>query len=70
VRTLSSELLRAFAYHFLEIMRRGEGNFSVPMFVHSQTPPGVTEMTDRRADITYTFEEMPMRQSSDCDNEP
>jgi hypothetical protein len=29
------------------------------MFVHSQTPPGVVEMKDRRADITYTFEEFP-----------
>ena len=35
------------------------GDFSMPMFVHSQTPPGATEMKDRRADITYTFEELP-----------
>jgi hypothetical protein len=35
------------------------GDFSIPMFVHSQTPPGVSEMKDRRADITYTFEELP-----------
>lgn len=35
-----------------------DGNFSIPMFVHSQTPPGVTEMKDRRADIVYTFEEL------------
>ena len=33
------------------------GDFSTPMFVHSQTPPGVAEMKDRRADIAYTFEE-------------
>jgi hypothetical protein len=37
----------------------GEGNFSIPMFVHSQAPPGVAEMQDRRSDITYKFEELP-----------
>jgi hypothetical protein len=35
------------------------GDFSVPMFVHSEVPPGTTEMKDRRADISYTFEELP-----------
>jgi hypothetical protein len=35
------------------------GNFSVPMFVHREVPPGTTEMKDRRADIAYTFEELP-----------
>lgn len=34
------------------------GDFSIPMFVHSQTPPGVTEMKDRRAEISYTLEEL------------
>jgi len=29
------------------------------MFVHSQVPPGVTEMKDKRAEISYTFEELP-----------
>ena len=35
------------------------GDFSVPMFIHSEVPPGVSEMKDRRADIVWTFEEMP-----------
>jgi hypothetical protein len=35
------------------------GDFSIPMFVHSEVPPGATEMKDRRADIAYTFEELP-----------
>lgn len=35
------------------------GNFSIPMFVHSQMPPGVAEMRDRRSDIRYGFEELP-----------
>jgi hypothetical protein len=34
------------------------GNFSIPMFVHSEVPPGVTEMKDRKAEISYTFEEL------------
>jgi hypothetical protein len=29
------------------------------MFVHGEVPPGTTEMKDRRADITYAFEELP-----------
>jgi hypothetical protein len=36
-----------------------EGNFSIPMFVHTQTPPGVAEMRDHRSDIAYKFEELP-----------
>ena len=35
------------------------GDFSIPMFVHSEIPPGTTEMKDRRAEIAYTFEELP-----------
>ena len=35
------------------------GDFSIPMFVHSEVPPGTTEMKDRRAEITYSFEELP-----------
>jgi hypothetical protein len=36
-----------------------DGNFSVPMFVHGEVPPGVSEMTYRKADIAYRFEELP-----------
>jgi hypothetical protein len=36
-----------------------DGNFSIPMFVHSQVPPGVTEMKERRSEISYTYEELP-----------
>jgi len=35
------------------------GDFSIPMFVHSEVPPGTTEMKERRAVITYSFEELP-----------
>jgi hypothetical protein len=35
------------------------GDFSIPMFVHSQVPPGVTEMKEKRAEISYSFEALP-----------
>jgi hypothetical protein len=35
------------------------GDFSIPMFVHSQVPAGVTEMKERRGEISYSFEELP-----------
>lgn len=34
------------------------GDFSIPMFVHSQIPPGVTEMKEKWAEIVYSFEEL------------
>ena len=51
--------LQAVRMHLRHITTMfADGNFSIPMFVHSKVPPGVTEMKDRRAEITYTFEEM------------
>lgn len=35
------------------------GDFSIPMFVHSQTPPGVSVMKQKRTAISYAFEEVP-----------
>ena len=34
------------------------GDFSLPMFIHSQVPPGVTEMKEKRNAIVYSFEEL------------
>ena len=34
------------------------GDFSLPMFIHSQVPPGVTEMKEKRGAISYSFEEL------------
>lgn len=54
-----SENLDAIRMHLKHIATMfADGNFSVPMFVHSQTPPGVTEMTYRKSDLVYTFEEV------------
>jgi hypothetical protein len=36
------------------------GDFSVPMFVHDQVPPGIPTMKERRAQISYSFEELPV----------
>jgi hypothetical protein len=36
-----------------------DGDFSIPMFVHDQVPPGVPVMKEKRAEISYTFEELP-----------
>jgi len=36
-----------------------DGNFSAPMFVHSQVPPGVPVMRKDRVYITYTFKDLP-----------
>jgi len=35
------------------------GEFSIPMFVHDQVPPGVPVMKEKRAEIYYSFEELP-----------
>jgi hypothetical protein len=54
------ENLRTVRIHLKHITTMfAEGNFSIPMFIHSEVPPGVTEMTDRKSEITYTFEELP-----------
>src|SRR4051794_7352854 len=36
-----------------------DGDFSIPMFVHSQDPPGAKMMHERRGQITYTYQELP-----------
>src|ERR1700733_6607255 len=50
-------MIRMHMKHIREMFSNGD--FSIPMFVHSEVPPGTTEMRDRRADITYSFEEVP-----------
>lgn len=49
--------IRGHLKHVAEIFSNGD--FTVPMFVHSEVPPGVSEMKERKADIMYTFEELP-----------
>jgi hypothetical protein len=35
------------------------GEFSIPMFVHDQVPPGVPVMKEKRTEISYSFEVLP-----------
>jgi hypothetical protein len=52
--------LQAVRMHLKHIVTMfADGNFSIPMFVHGEVPPGVSEMTYRKSDIVYTFEELP-----------
>lgn len=36
----------------------GEGDFSIPMFVHDSIPPGVTSMKLLKEKIAYTYEQI------------
>ena len=35
------------------------GDFSLPVFIHETDPPGARTMKDRRAQMTFKYEEMP-----------
>jgi hypothetical protein len=52
VQAIRSHLTRIIAMF-------ANGDFSIPMFVHSQVSSGVTEMKERRNEISYSFEELP-----------
>jgi len=52
--------IKAIRSHLTHITRLfGDGDFSTPMFIHSQVPPGVEVMKNEREQISYSFEEMP-----------
>jgi hypothetical protein len=36
-----------------------KGDFNLPIFIHDTDPPGIGIMKERRAAMTFTFEEMP-----------
>jgi hypothetical protein len=55
--TKDAQAIRSHLTHIVTMF--SDGDFSMPMFIHSQVPPGVAEMKERRAEISYTFEEMP-----------
>ena len=58
--TKDAHNIQAIRTHLTHIvMMFSNGDFSIPMFVHSQVPPGVTEMKDKQAEISYSFEELP-----------
>jgi hypothetical protein len=56
-----SENIQAIRSHLTHIVAMfSNGEFSIPMFVHDQVPPGVPVMKDRPAEISYKFEELPV----------
>jgi hypothetical protein len=51
------EVIRSHLTHIVTMFSNGE--FSIPMFVHGQIPPGVPVMKEKRAEIFFSFEELP-----------
>lgn len=51
------QAIRSHLAHIVGLF--SDGNFSVPMFVHDQVPPGVPVMKEKRGQISYTLEELP-----------
>ena len=51
------QAIRSHLTHIATMFSNGE--FSIPMFVHDQIPPGVPVMKEKHVDISYAFEELP-----------
>jgi hypothetical protein len=55
-----SQDLQAIRSHLTHIVTMfSNGEFSIPMFVHDQVPPGVPVMKEKRTEISYSFEVLP-----------
>jgi hypothetical protein len=52
----SRDQIRRHLKHIAKMF--SEGNFSAPMFIHGQTPPGVETMKRSKAEIKYQYEEI------------
>jgi hypothetical protein len=50
------QAIRSHLKHIAMMFRQGD--FSTPMFIHDQVPPGVSAMKEKRAHISYTLEEV------------
>jgi hypothetical protein len=58
--TKDSQNMQAIRSHLSHIVTMfSNGEFSIPMFVHDQVPPGVPVMKEKHAEISYSFEELP-----------
>jgi len=53
----NTEAIRAHLSHIT--MMFGDGDFSIPTFIHDGVPPGVTTMKLMKSAIHYTYEKMP-----------
>ncbi len=55
-----SQNMQAILSHLSHIVAMfSNGEFSIPMFVHDQVPPGVPVMKEKRTEISYGFVELP-----------
>jgi hypothetical protein len=55
-----SQNMQAVQSHLKHIATMfSNGEFSIPMLVHDQVPPGVRVLKEKCAEISYTFEELP-----------
>ena len=52
----NTQAIRSHLMHIVTLFSKGD--FSIPMFVHDQVPPGVPVMKQKRAQISYNFEEL------------
>jgi hypothetical protein len=53
----NTQAIRGHLKHVVRLF--ADGDFSIPMFVHDEVPPGAPIMREKRAEISYTFEELP-----------
>ncbi len=53
----NKQAIRSHLQHVVAMF--SDGNFSIPMFIHDQVPPGVPAMKEKRGEISYSFEELP-----------
>jgi hypothetical protein len=52
----NTEAIRSHLTHI--VSKFSKGDFSIPMLVHDQPPPGVAVMKEKSAEIAYSFEEL------------
>jgi hypothetical protein len=56
-----AENLQAIRSHLTHIaVMFSNGDFAIPMLVHDQVPPGVPVMKEKRGEISYSLEELPV----------
>jgi hypothetical protein len=55
--TQDIQAIRSHLTHIASMF--SDGDFSIPMFIHAQTPPGAPVMKQKRTQISYRFEELP-----------
>ena len=53
----SMEQIRMHLRHIAQMF--AEGDFSIPMLVHEENPPGAEKMKELRSSLKYSFEELP-----------